>query len=194
VNGVEHFFRAVADTGGDSRRLGRCRVAAIGDATDEALRARGIVPDLVPPRFTSEALFEALRDAGQIAGRRFLLARTDIAPEGFVERLRTAGGTVTAVTAYRTVPVEPDAAALAALRERRVNVVVFTSASTARNFAATMRAHLGGLPDGVAYVSIGPETTKAACAEGLPVGLEAAPHTIPGLVQAMVERFGGKRA
>lgn len=190
VNGVEYFFQALARAGGDSRRLGTCRVAAIGSATADALGRRGISADLVPERFTSAALFQALRDQGEIDRQRFLLPRSDIAPTELVERLSAAGGRVSSVTAYRTVAAEPDLNVLSAIREKRVDLVTFTSSSTARNFAQIMREHVGGIPVDMKYASIGPETTGVAQEEGMEISLEADLHTIPGLVRAIVERFG----
>jgi len=189
VNGVEFFFRALTGTGGDSRSLGSCRVAALGSATAEALLAHGIAADLVPERFTAAALYQALHDAGQVDGNRFLLPRSDIAPDRLAERLTAAGGRVTAVTAYRTTSAEPAEPALAALRKGQVDLVTFTSSSTARNFAAMMRKHLGALPANMAYASIGPETTRTARAEGMDIAVEADPHTVPGLVRAITLKF-----
>jgi len=40
VNGVRHFWKRLAACGRDSRAIGRCKVAAIGPATADALRER----------------------------------------------------------------------------------------------------------------------------------------------------------
>jgi uroporphyrinogen-III synthase len=40
------------------------------------------------------------------------------------------------------------------------------------------------------FVSIGPQTTQAAVAKGLPVAVEAKVHTIPGLVEAILKLLG----
>ncbi len=191
VNGVSEFFRTVHECGGDSRWLAGCRVGAIGSATGAALRQRGVVPDLVPERFTSQALLAALIDAGAVDGRHLLLAQADIAPSTLADGLREAGGTVTAATAYRTVPAEPCPEALELLESGGADVVTFTSSSTVRNFVAMMREHCGDMPAGVRYASIGPETSRTARAAGLDIAVEADPHTIPALVDALAARFGG---
>lgn len=192
VNGVESFFEALTGTGGDSRSLGPCRVAAIGSATAEALLSRGISADLVPERFTSDALFDVFRKANQIQGCRFLLPRSDIAPLELARRLTAAGGHVTCVTAYRTVPAAPEPDVLTRIRDGQVDLVTFTSSSTVRNFVAMMREYAGGVHDRMEYASIGPETSRAARACGLQIAVEADIHTIPGLVQALVARFGAE--
>src|SRR5262249_13784237 len=74
-NGVHAFFRRLRQTGRDVRALGPVRLAAIGPATAEALRAYHLEPDLVPPEYCSESLAAAL--AKTVAGQRVLLARAD---------------------------------------------------------------------------------------------------------------------
>jgi uroporphyrinogen III methyltransferase/synthase len=191
VNSVDSVFAALDDAGGDARRLGRCKVMAIGSATAARLRHQGVRADLVPPRFTSEAVFAALLGTGELREVRFLLPRADIAPPFLPDALRAAGAVVTEVTAYRTVPGEPEAEVFEALRAGEVDVVTFTSSSTARNYAAIVRQALGELPRHVTYVSIGPETTREAMHEGLAVAVEASEHTIPGLVSALARYFEG---
>jgi uroporphyrinogen III methyltransferase/synthase len=185
VNGVERLFAALARAGGDSRRLAHCRVAAVGPATVAALRERGIVADLVPARATSVALSEALREQVDMTGLRVLLPGADIAPPELPDSLRAAGAVVTEVVAYRTVPVEPDPEVVAALRAGEVQVVTFTSSSTVRNYVAGVRQTLGGLPPNIVYASIGPETSRTAAAEGIRIAIEAAEHTVPGLLAAL---------
>jgi uroporphyrinogen-III synthase len=186
TNAVEHFFAALDRAGADARRFGRCQVAAVGSATVAALRERGIVADLAPERAISAALFAALRERQDLAGLRVLLPRADIAPPELPDRLRAAGAEVVEVVAYRTVPAGPQPEVFAAFRNGEVNVVTFTSSSTVRNFAAMARQALGKLPRSVVYVSIGPETSKTAAAEGLSIAVEASEHTVAGLLAALV--------
>ena len=56
VNGVESFLGRLWETGGDARRLGHLRIAAIGPATGDSLARFGLRPDLVPLAFRAEAL------------------------------------------------------------------------------------------------------------------------------------------
>jgi uroporphyrinogen III methyltransferase/synthase len=185
VNAVDYVFAALAAAGHDSRALAGVLVGACGSETAERLRTHGIRPDLVPPRFTSESLFEALRAREDWAGKRVLLPRADIAPPALPDKLRQAGAEVTEVTAYRTVPDRPEPAAFQAFRDGAVDVVTFSSSSTARNFAALLRNELGALPENVLYASIGPETSRTARAEGITIGLEARESTVPGLLAAL---------
>ena len=99
--------------------------------------------------------------------------------------LRAKGWLVDEVVAYRTVSVAPGPVAVAAAR--RADAVAFTSSSTVRNTVELLGA--GGLPPVV--VTIGPVTSGEARAAGVAVSGEADPHTIDGLVQALVVAISG---
>ncbi len=191
VNVVARVFDALAGAGLDTRALAGCSIAAVGSATTEALAAHGIRPDLVPTRATSGDLFETLSSQIDLRGKRFLLPRADIAPPGFPVSLREAGAEVIEVIAYRTVRSSPEPAVLEAFREHAVDIVTFTSSSTARNFAAIARRELGDIPTDVRYASIGPSTSRTARAEGMTVWTEAKDPTIAGLIAALVAQTEG---
>lgn len=187
ANGVDAFFGALADAGRDARALARAKVCAVGPATAEALRARGILPDLVPPTFLGEAAARALVDAGEAAGRRILLPRADIARRELPDALAAAGAEVVDVPAYRTVADGEGADALRArLDAGEVDWITFTAASTVRHFVERV-----GAPAGARLASIGPQTSAAAREHGLAVDVEADPHTIPALVDAVARAASG---
>jgi uroporphyrinogen III methyltransferase/synthase len=94
-----------------------------------------------------------------------LLARNrdaDVLPDGLGER----GYAVDVLPVYRTVQAEPDADALARVRDGRVDAITFTSSSTVTNLCDL----LGAVPDPQpTVVSIGPvtsETARARAASG----------------------------
>jgi uroporphyrinogen-III synthase len=77
-------------------------------------------------------------------------------------------------------------AARDALRDGVVDAVTFTSASTVRGFVGA----LGVVRGSPRVVCIGPVTAKEARAHGLVVHAVAKPHTIDGVVQALVRVLG----
>ena len=84
---------------------------------------------------------------------------------------------------YRAVPVTPDADDIARVRAGDVDALTFTSSSTVANFCDAV----GELPDPQPLVvSIGPVTSATARERGLRVDAEADPHTIDGLVDALL--------
>ena len=165
--------------GGDARALAGVEVAAIGPGTAAALREIGIVADVVSDRAVAEGLLDVLED--RVAGRRVLIARAEDARDLLPEGLTHAGATVELAVLYRTVFAVPDGGAPAA------DCVTFTSASTARAFAAAFPdADL----DAVRGVSIGPVTSAAMRELGIPIAAEADAHDLDGLVAAVVELLG----
>jgi uroporphyrinogen III methyltransferase/synthase len=182
VNGVAAVWEQLAAAGGDTRLLAGVRVAAVGSGTAHALRMHGLEPDLIPERYTTRGLAEALIAADRPA--RILLPRADIATPTLTRMLQLASWEVVEVEAYRTVPapgLAPDVADQ--LRDGDVDIVAFASSSTVRNLVEL----LGGPPHGdIRVASIGPVTSDTCRRLGLRVDAEATPHDLDGLVQATV--------
>jgi uroporphyrinogen III methyltransferase / synthase len=158
---------------------GRVRVAAVGPATEAALRGWGVVPDLVPDVATTAALGLAFPDgSGEV-----LLARADRANPELGAALRAKGWRTREVVAYHTVPVGTlDPATRRRLDAGEVDWVAFTAASTVEGFVG---GYGGPPPSGVRVAAIGPITAGAARAAGMQVAATATQHTIPGLVAAI---------
>jgi uroporphyrinogen III methyltransferase/synthase len=194
INGVDYFMQRLLLGSGDVRSLKNARLCAIGPGTAERLTRFGIKVDLMPPEYRLEAVVDVLRQSGELAGKRFLLPRADIARELLAEELRKSGAEVTEVTAYRTIPVEseregePDVYRL--LLDKQVDLVTFTSASTVRNFVRLFgRDQVADLLGSVTVASIGPVTAEAAEQCGIRTTIMPAHHTIPGLVEAIVQHI-----
>jgi uroporphyrinogen III methyltransferase/synthase len=102
--------------------------------------------------------------------------------------LTRRGAVVEDLAVYDTLPVAPDPGGLSEL-ERGVDAVTFTSASTVENFVALLGDRAVSLLDGALVACIGPVTADAARALGLPVHVQPAEHTIPGLVAALEEQL-----
>ncbi len=158
------------------------RVAVIGPGTELALAARGIQADLVPDRSVAESLLDAF-PSPDATEATVLIARAELARDVLPDGLAERGYRVDILPVYRTVRAESDAAAVSRVREGRVDAITFTSSSTVANLCDL----LGGVPDPQPLiVSIGPVTSTTARERGLQVDAEADPHTIDGLVDALV--------
>jgi uroporphyrinogen III methyltransferase/synthase len=168
----------------DSRAFGKARVACIGDGTAAALAAHGIVADLVPDTFVSEALAAAFPRAAR-KGERLLLPRAAVGRDLLPARLEALGYDVDLVEAYRTV--RPELAPELVTQARGVDAVVFASASAAVGWAEVMGdPDPGGVtPTPPVACCIGPVTAAAARAAGIDVTIESKERSIPGLVQAL---------
>jgi uroporphyrinogen III methyltransferase/synthase len=194
ANAVDYFMRRLALGQGDIRDLKGVKLVAIGPATAERLARQGLRVDLQPAESRAEAIVQSLRERGEIAGKRFLLPRADIAREVLPDELRKAGAEVIEVTAYRTVLAEieregdPDIYRM--LLEKRVDVVTFTSASTVKNFVQIFGAEQApDLLNATKVAAIGPVTAEAAEQYGIRTSIMPKEYTIPALVEAIVEHF-----
>lgn len=174
-NGARRFCAELRD----GRDLAGVRLAAVGPGTGSALAEHGLVADLVPRRFVAEGLLEEFPGPPGDRPGRVLLARAAVAREVLPEGLRERGWDVEVVEAYRTLPADLDDTARRALAG--AEAITFTSASTVENFLAA--AGSDAAPPTVA--AIGPITAAAARRAGLEVTLEADPHSIDGLVDAL---------
>jgi len=180
VNGVRHFVEALDRSDRDLRDL-KGKLCAIGPATRAAIEALHLRVDVMPEEYVAESLVAAL--AGEeLKGKRVLLPRAAVARDLVPDTLRERGAAVDVVEAYRTIiPADAAARAKEALAHKP-DWITFTSSSTVTNLLAVAgREALAGIK----VASIGPVTSATARAAGLVVDVEAQPHTIEGLVDAL---------
>jgi hydroxymethylbilane synthase len=177
ANGVEFFFARLQPRPGP-------RLCAIGPATAEALRRRGLEPELVPEEFVAEGVLAALAEK-RMAGRRVLLPRAAEARDVLPDGLRRLGAQVDVLPVYRTVaPAGLEQKAQELFSVLRPQWVTLTSSSTVRHLLAAVPRQLLA---GVRLASIGPVTTRTAREAGLEVTVEATRYTAEGLAEAMAE-------
>ena len=178
ANGVEEFFRRLAEEGFDLRRLGLRRFAVIGRATGEALRSHGIIPDLCPEHQTSAGLAEALLEAAE-PGADVRLYRSALAtcelPEALAGRFSVTDTPIYTVETGLVSDTEAD-------------YLVFSSAGCVREFFAA-----GGKVGSAECVSIGP-VTSAALREFAVDVLEAPDISAEGILSAVLSDHCAKRA
>lgn len=184
VNGVDIFFESLSAAGLDSRSLSGMTVAAIGPATEAALKERGIRADIVPAEYTGENVAASLlptirRDS------RVLLPRAKGARRELVELLSRECRVDEVVTYEAAMPKQEQDSAQAVAELEKADIVTFTSSSTVRNFISLIGEK--GIPilREKLIVSIGPITSMELEKYGLKPQLQAADYTIDGLLEVM---------
>ena len=192
ANAVSHLMRRLLAGPGDVRDLKGVRLCAVGPATAEALSQYSIRIDLVPKEYRATGVVRALRQDRDLRGTRILLPRADLARDLLPAELRKAGAQVTAVTAYRTTPVDLEAAAgpdiYALLLERQVDIMTFTSGSSVRNFVKAIGAdQAADLLKRVEVACIGPVTAAVATRLGISTTIMPSDYTVPAMVRAIVD-------
>jgi uroporphyrinogen III methyltransferase/synthase len=189
VNGVAAVRARAEALGHGPAAVTTAKVAAVGPATEAALRRWGVEPDLVPEVATTAALGAAFARPAASGSGRVLLARADLANPELGVALRDKGWAAAEVVAYRTVPVGTlDPVARRRLDGGEVDWVAFTASSTVEGF---LRGYGGPPPPGVRVAAIGPVTAGTARAAGIRVAATAADHTIGGLVAAIEHAVAG---
>jgi uroporphyrinogen III methyltransferase/synthase len=144
----------------------------------------------VPKQYQAEGILEGLISE-TVLGKRILIPRAAKARDILPETLRRWGARVDVVEAYQTVLPQVDVSALCRLlREGTIDMITFTSSSTATNFAVMLRDQdLPRLLSRAVVACIGPITRKTVEDLGMRPEIVSEEFTIPGLVRAMVDYF-----
>ncbi len=186
---VDVLWEALRDAKLDARALADLTISAIGPATAEALRAIGIVPDIVPDRAVAERIVAALEARGGMRRARVLFPCAEGARDIVAKGLTALGAIVDVVPAYRSVADGVDAAPLReALADGRIDLVTFTSASTVHGYVEAVGADLARR---AVAASIGPITSDAARAAGIDVVVESPVASIDAFVGAIAAHYAG---
>jgi uroporphyrinogen III methyltransferase/synthase len=180
ANGVHYFIDALDKSAHDLRRL-KSRICAIGPATKAAVEALHLKVDLMPQEYVAESLVEAFAKEN-LQFSRILLPRAAVARDLVPRELSRRGATIDVVEAYQTVAPADLAERARGILARKPHWITFTSSSTVTNFiAAAGREVLTQIK----IASIGPITSATLREHNIEPIVEARPHTIGGLVDAL---------
>jgi uroporphyrinogen III methyltransferase / synthase len=191
VNGVSAFFDRLFLRNKDARSLGGLKTVSIGPATAARLLSFGVTSDILPESYRAESIIEAF-SGKDIRDQKILLPRAEQARPILPVELEKMGAQVDEITAYetRSVPGQADAI-LGHLEKKTVDLVTFTSSSTATNFKSLLpQDRFAELMEGVTVACIGPITAQTAEKLGFTVDIVADTFTIEGLCDAILLRYG----
>jgi uroporphyrinogen III methyltransferase/synthase len=185
ANGARIFFSAIHKLKNDSRFLAQLKVAAIGPATADQLRNFGINPDFVPTVFTGAELARQLIASTNLKNKRILLLRSDAASKELPQLLRQEQAQPDDVPLYATKPVMGDSEKLTRdIAAGTIHWLTFASPSAAEAFFDQIPIELVN-SSSAKIASIGPVTSARLKQLCLRVDVEAAEHTIDGLLTAI---------
>jgi uroporphyrinogen III methyltransferase/synthase len=187
---VAACFQRLFEQGFDLRAFSGVKLAAIGPATAQALRERGLVADVVPVRFQAEDLAAALLP--KIApGSRVLLARAQVAREVLPETLAQAGIQVDVVPVYQARPPQGiPAEARSFIDSGQIDILTFASSATVHHFAALVgQEKFQELAKTALVAAIGPITAATLQDYGITPQVQPEDYTIPALAAAILGFF-----
>ncbi|MDS3862464.1 uroporphyrinogen-III synthase [Thermosynechococcaceae cyanobacterium BACA0444] len=192
TNGVEAVWSRMRGLGIDPAKLTPLKIAVVGQKTAQSLQAYGRTPDFIPPQFIADALVEHFPES--MTGLKILFPRVETGGrEMLVQAMTDAGAKIVEVAAYESRcphQIAPEIAEL--LQAKTLTMITFTSGKTVQHFCQLV----GGveiaqaLLERVKLASIGPQTSQACRKYFGRVEIEAAEHTLEGLVRAILTEGG----
>ncbi|HEO8419917.1 uroporphyrinogen-III synthase [Niallia sp. FSL W8-0635] len=193
-NGVAAFFEEL-------KRLDivlTAKIAVIGEKTKTTVSYYGYQADFIPSEYVAEQFVEEFVSNLE-KGQQILLVKGNRSREYLAEELKEAGFQVKEAVLYETYfPNESEELLVEELNKNDLDVLLFTSSSTAHHFMQIInKYHLVDKLGDCMVFSIGPITTETLENYGLHVTLTAKPYTTESilnhLVQYLTNEHGGKK-
>lgn len=191
VNGVSNYFDVLASHGKDSRNLRGKKIIAIGEKTSEEILKYGLLADYMPAVYTAEGVI-SLAEKLNLDGKKILIPRALVAREILPETLRAMGATVEVLCVYETLVPDYSKEELDMIKEKlsdaEIDLVTFTSSSTATNFFSL----LGKDPElfgKTGFACIGPVTAATLLSHGFTPAVTADIHTTRGLKEKILDFY-----
>ena len=189
VNGVKSFFERLRVLKKDLRVLHRAKIAAIGEITALEVENLGINVDIVPDDFKAEGLIKHFKKEN-MKSANVLIPRAKVARDILPENLMKIGAQVDVVTAYETKKpsktVTKNISKL--LNEGKIDLITFTSSSTARNFFELI-PDLKQIKNKPAIASIGPITAKTIKEFGYKAQIMPKSYTVNHLTEQIANYY-----
>lgn len=180
---VEIFFKNLFERGKDARYLGNIKIGAVGTQTGEELKKYGVVADLVPQVFDGIHLGKLV--AENTNKNEKVLVLNALKTNGDLEEtLVEAGVNFKVIPLYDTVYKNSENNEVKnEIQERKVNWVMFTSASTVHGFINSIE---GLNTNYIKALCIGEQTEKIAKEYGF-VTEVSDKATIDSMIEKLVE-------
>jgi uroporphyrinogen-III synthase len=170
------------------------RIAAVGPVTAEAARKAGLHVSCVAVRHQGTGLVEEF--SAEMARKRILLPRSNLASSDLPDALRRIGAQVTEVIAYRTFAAEPEGEGQNQFSSGQLEAILFFSPSAVRNFlnwdeakGSQVLRSMSDLSRKTVVVAVGPVTATALRDAGLRNIIQAQNTTVPAVIAALESFF-----
>lgn len=196
TNGVRFLFSAadeVKQTKQLHEGLAKSCVIAVGPKTAEVMKEYSVQVDMIPQKYSSEGLLEALKDVG-IMDKVFRIPRTSNASPTLTDELRARGADVEEIYIYESaLPIDE------ALKTKffedltggRIDAILFGSGLSAKNIfrMLTEKSPMDELrrilSERVTVVAIGPTTAESLKELGVKVDVTPVDYLFDNALDAL---------
>lgn len=134
ANGVNFFFRAYLERGGDLRALANAKLAVIGPQTAQTLARWGLKADYMPDLSYSESLAAGLSSRDELAEAAVLRVKGSYTDDTLSRRLELTGARVQSLSVYSIHTARWDDHWRDLVVARPPDWVTFTSGSSVKAF------------------------------------------------------------
>lgn len=186
ANSVRFFFQRFEALAIDPEIFKQLKIAAIGPSTAKELSNFNQTAQFMADKATGSSFVEEFVNRFPIASQKFLFPCSDIAHKTVPGLIRKHGGEIIEAVAYCNKPIEElPAGVIEKIKKETIDWAFFTSPSTVNNFYVCLERY-PDIPQTFHIASIGPTTTSALMNLGKTPNVEADPHTLDGLLDAIV--------
>jgi uroporphyrinogen-III synthase len=189
------------------------KIGVLGNSTANALTEFDIAANYCPVSFSAEDFVQEFPDyPHNLTDIRILWPRTNIGSDLIKEKFSVAGAKIDTVTAYKTVLPKNIAQLqkqfILLIENKEIDVLTIANKQTAINIAELLRkeiirrnlalsnlaekdllAHIRRFFDDILIVTIGPESAQGALNYLGKANIEANPHTVDGMIEALVAYY-----
>lgn len=174
-NAVDCLLRQMKKYRIDVRSLSNCRIACVGKQTAEYLESFGVIPDLVPERYDSDALCALLKQEVHKDDKVLLLGVEGV-HNALTEELADK-------CVLERIDLYANEACTFELKEEIFDLIVFTCSSAVHN---TMKQLSREQAERAKIFSIGAKTTKALQGYGMRV-IQSEEATYDSLIETVLK-------
>ncbi|GKU81463.1 uroporphyrinogen-III synthase [Niallia sp. NCCP-28] len=184
-NGVRAFFQQLPNL-----RQKTMKVAAIGEKTTNALREYGISVDFMPSKYVAETFAQEFLPVLKI-NDKVLIVKGNLARDYLYTTLKTTQSQIEEIIVYQTYfPQESEELLSKKLKANKLDVLIFTSASTVDHFMFVIDKYkLHRQLKDCTIVSIGPVTRDRLRYYQLEADVMPDDYTVESMIKSLGSYF-----
>lgn len=190
VNAVERFFKRAKEKDIKTENIADLKAISVGPKTEKAMLKFSLRSTFTAKTYVAEGVLEALKKE-DLKNKKILFPRALKAREYIIEELEKMGAKVSMCPVYETINPNLGLDKLKkVLKDEKIDIITFTSASTVENFASSIDGYeLKEILKDKVIAAIGPVTRDKAKELGIEVNVMPDVYTLDGMIEALKKYF-----